>query len=92
MGIMPILWTIWAGLTVTLLALLVYRSNLTRYEEDQLFLDDASEHQHHEQEVILNKVNRVQPFVRAVTVSTCVMTVAIVGLYVYDAIRQFNNM
>lgn len=91
MGLMPILWILWAGLTTTLLALLVYRSNLTRYEEDQLFLDEASEHQHQEQETILKKVNRIQPVVRVVTVSACVTTVAIVGIYVYDAIRQFNS-
>lgn len=90
MGIMPVLWIAWAVVTTTLLALLVYRSNLTRYEEDQLFLDDSSEHQHKEQESILKKVNRIQPFVRAFTVTTCVMTVAIVGFYVYDAIKQFN--
>lgn len=90
MGIMPYLWIAWAVVTTVLLALLVYRSNLTRYEEDQLFLDDASEHQHKEQETILKKVNRIQPFVRAFTVTTCVMTVAIVGIYVYDAIKQFN--
>jgi hypothetical protein len=90
MGIMPILWIAWAVVTTTLLALLVYRSNLTRYEEDQLFLDDSSEHQHREQESILKKINRIQPAVRLFTVTTCVMTVAIVGLYVYDALRQFK--
>lgn len=90
MGIMPILWIVWAVVTTTLLALIVYRSNLTRYEEDQLFLDEAGEHQHQEQESLLKKINRVQPLVRVFTVTTCVMTVAIVGIYVYDAIRQFN--
>lgn len=90
MGIMPVLWIVWAIVTTTLLALIVYRSNLTRYEEDQLFLDEAAEHQHQEQETILKKINRIQPLVRVFTVTTCVMTVAIVGLYVYDAIRQFN--
>jgi len=87
---MPVLWIVWAIVTTTLLALIVYRSNLTRYEEDQLFLDEAGEHQHREQETILKKINRIQPLVRVFTVTTCVMTVAIVGLYVYDAIRQFN--
>jgi hypothetical protein len=90
MGIMPFLWIVWAVVTTTLLALLVYRSNLTRYEEDQLFLDDAGEHQQKEQQTIVAKVKRIDPFVRAFTVSTCVMTVAIVGFYVYDAIKQFN--
>jgi len=89
MHLMPILWIVWAGLTTTLLALLVYRGTVTRYEEDCLFLDDSSEHQHREQEQILRRVRNIQPMVRAFTVGTCAISAAILGMYVWDAIRQF---
>lgn len=90
MSIIPLMWILWAGLTTLLLVLLLYRSNLTRYEEDQIFLDEASEHQNKEQQALLKKVNRITPVVKIVMVSTCVMTAAILGFYVWDAIKQFN--
>jgi hypothetical protein len=89
MHILPLLWIVWAGLTTALLALLLYRGTLTRYEEDCLFLDDASQHQHEEQDEILKKVRKIQPAVRVFTVGACAMSAAILGLYVWDAIRQF---
>jgi hypothetical protein len=90
MHLMPLLWMVWAGLTAALLALLVYRGTLTRYEEDCMFLDDASKHQHEEQDRILERVRKVQPAVRAFTVGACALSAAILGMYVWDAIRQFS--
>ncbi len=83
------MWIVWAGFTVTLLALLAYRGTLTRYEDDQLFLDDASDHQHKENDLVLRKVAKIQPLVRICTGATCILTATILGLYVWDAIRQF---
>ena len=37
MSFMPVVWIVWAAVITFLLVLLVYRSNLTRYEEDQIF-------------------------------------------------------
>jgi hypothetical protein len=90
MHMMPLLWMVWAGLTVALLALLVYRGTITRYEEDCLFLDDSSKHQHDEQDKILERIRKVQPAVRIFTVGACAMSAAILGMYIWDAIRQFN--
>ena len=89
MHVMPILWIVWAGLTTALLALLVYRGTLTRYEEDCLFLGDCANQQKQEQERILNKLRQVQPALKVMTVGACAMSAAILGLYVWDAIRQF---
>jgi hypothetical protein len=90
MSIMLMLWIVWAVLTVTLLALLAYRGTITRYEEDQIFLDDASNVQQKEQEHIVARVNSLRPYLRAVTGATCVMSATIIGIYVWDAFRQFN--
>lgn len=89
LSFVPVMWILWAVLTTTLLILLLYRSNLTRYEEDQLFLDESFEHQHREQDEILKKVNRVQPMVRIVMVCTCLMTATVIGFYVWSALKQF---
>jgi hypothetical protein len=45
MSAMLYLWIVWAGVLAILLILLAYRGTLTRYEEDQLFLDEAGDHQ-----------------------------------------------
>jgi hypothetical protein len=88
MSFMPVVWIVWASIITILLVLLVYRSNLTRYEEDQIFLDDCNSHQKKEQEDILVKVNKIQPAIRIVTGVTCFLTVGIIGVYVWDALQH----
>ncbi len=88
MSYMYVVWIVWAAIITILLILLLYRSNLTRYEEDQIFLDDAASHQQHQQEEILVKVNKIQPLIRVVTGATCLLTVGIIGVYVWDAVQH----
>jgi hypothetical protein len=88
MSIVPVLWIVWAVATAILLALLAYRGTITRYEEDQIFLDDAGQHQQKEQTEIVAKCQRIQPFVRIATGATCVLSACILGVYVWDAVRH----
>jgi hypothetical protein len=90
MSAMPVLWIVWAGVAVILLILLGYRGTLTRYEEDQLFLDDAGNHQALEQSAIMVKVHKIQPYVRAAIGATCVLSACILGFYVWDAVRHLS--
>jgi hypothetical protein len=90
MSAMPVLWIVWAGVTAIMLILLGYRGTLTRYEEDQIFLDEAANHQQQEQNAILLKVQKIQPYVRISIVATSVLTAFIVGIYVWDAIRSLS--
>jgi hypothetical protein len=52
------------------------------------FLDDSANHQKKEQEELLAKVNKIQPLIRIVTGATCVLTVCILGVYVWDALQH----
>lgn len=88
MGYMPVVWIVWAAIVTALLILLVYRSNLTRYEEDQIFLDEAASHQKKEQEDLLAKVNKIQPIIRVAMGVTGALTVCIIGVYVWDAVSH----
>src|SRR5208337_954260 len=45
MTFVPVMWTIWAVLVVVTFGFYLYRSRLTRDEEDQIFLDDSFEHE-----------------------------------------------
>lgn len=90
MSAMPVLWIVWAGITAIMLILLGYRGTLTRYEEDQIFLDDAGNHQQREQDALLLKVQKIQPWVRVSIGATCVMSAFIIALYVVDAVRHLS--
>src|ERR1700679_2785991 len=82
MHAMPLMWIVWAAFSATLLALLLYRGTLTRYEEDHLFLGSAAGHQQQENDALLRKVARIQPLVKVFTGATCLLTAAILGTYV----------
>jgi hypothetical protein len=89
MHFIPTLWIVWAVFAVCLLSLLLYRGTITRYEDDQLFLDDVNERQHQENDAIIRKLNKIQPFLRVCTGVTSVLTAAIIGLYAWDAFKAF---
>jgi hypothetical protein len=90
MHVAPALWIVWAVFAAVLLVLLLYRGTITRYEDDQLFLDDHSERQHQENDAIIRKLNKIQPVLRALTGVTTILTATIIGLYAWDAIKMFS--
>jgi sensor domain CHASE-containing protein len=89
MHVIPVLWIVWGVFAAILLALLRYRGTITRYEDDQLFLDDISERQHKENDAIIRKLNTIQPFLRVFTGVTSILTATIIGIYAWDAIKTF---
>jgi hypothetical protein len=91
MSALPVLLIVWGAISACFLALLAYRSQLTRYEEDQLFLNDTVSHEQEQQTEIIRKVNRIQPFVRVFGVAAAAMTASIVGIFTYDAWQHLNR-
>jgi len=89
MHFVPTLWIVWAVFAAVLLTLLLYRGTITRYEDDQLFLDDISERQHQENDAIIRKLNQIQPFLKVFTGVTSILTATLIGLYAWDAIKTF---
>jgi hypothetical protein len=85
MDSIPVLLIIWAAISACFLGLLAYKGQLTRYEEDQLFLSDIRAHEQHLQGEIVRKVTKIQPFVRVFGVAAAVMTAGIIGIFTYDA-------
>lgn len=82
----PVLLTVWAVLTTCFLALLVYRGQLTRYEDEQLFLnDDANSNAQQLQSNIVRRINMIQPVVRIVGGAAALVTMCTVGIYVWEA-------
>ena len=87
---LPTMLIIWAVVTITFLLLLAYRGQITRYEEDQLFLNGGNANEEQAQNEIVRKVNRIAPFVRIVGGAASLVTVSIVGLFMYDAWQRLR--
>jgi hypothetical protein len=85
MSHLPVLLIVWAAIAACFLALLAYRGQLTRYEEDQLFLTDAHSNEQDEQNEIVRKVNKIRPIVNIFGYAAALMTIGIVGMFTYDA-------
>lgn len=74
----------WGVLTAVLIALLIYRGTLTMHEDDQLFLDESESHMAREQLEIMQKVNRLGPYVKVLGTASAVLILAIAGIAVYQ--------
>jgi hypothetical protein len=79
---------VWAGLTVILVVLLIYRSTLSMHEDDQLFLDSAEAHMAKEQEELLGKMNRITPWLRVCGAGSAVLAVVLAGMMLYARFNQ----
>ncbi len=90
MTLAPVLWVVWSVLVVFTAALYIYRSNLTKDEEDQIFLDDSFEHEKNAQAAIIAKVNKVQPLLRVALWLVGAATLMVVGYYIVDIFNQFK--
>jgi len=86
----PVMWTVWAAFIVFTAAMYIYRSSLTRDEEDQIFLDESFEHEKAAQAVIVSKVARIEPLVRIGRWLVIGMTVVVIVYYVHDIMVQLN--
>jgi hypothetical protein len=79
---------LWAGLTVVLIVLLIYRSTLSMHEDDQLFLDSAEAHMAKEQEELIVRMNRITPWLRVCGAGSAVLMVIIAGMALYTRFNQ----
>ena len=78
----------WGVLTAALIALLIYRGTLTMHEDDQLFLGESESHMAQEQMEIMQKVNRLGPFVKVLGTASAVLILGIAGLAIYQGLTQ----
>jgi hypothetical protein len=84
------MWTVWAAFVVFTAAVYLYRSSLTRDEEDQIFLDDSFEHEKAAQAVIVSRVAKVEPLVRVGRLLVIAMTAVVIVYYAHDIMVQLH--
>ena len=90
MTMVPVMWSVWFVLVLVLAILYLYRSTLSKNEEDQRFLADSFSHEQSAQAAIVAKINKVQPLVRGASILAGVATLFVVGYYVMDVVKQFK--
>ena len=85
---MQALLILWGGLTLILVVLLIYRGTLTMHEDDQLFLDSAEDHMQKEQQELINRMDRITPWVRILGTCSVVLIVLIGGMFLYTNLTR----
>lgn len=89
MGIRPFIWVIWAAFGTILAALLIYRGTLLQNEDDQIFLDANAEHEQAEQDLIIQRAKRLNPYLYAASAATILMGL---GILVYVVMQAVQNL
>jgi len=91
MSLNPILLAVWAVLAICFAGLLMYRAQLTRYEDEQLFLSDAANKNEMEQQTqLVRKVKKLEPLVRVFGGAAGLVTASVIGIYVWDAWQRIQ--
>jgi hypothetical protein len=90
MAIVPVMWSVWGTLVLVLAVLYLYRSSLSKNEEDQLFLADSFNHEQSAQAAIVAKVNKVEPLVKGASILVGIATLFVIAYYIIDVINQFK--
>ncbi len=90
MTMVPVMWSVWGALVLVFSALYLYRSRLTRDEEDQIFLDESFDHEKNAQAAIIAKVNKIEPLLRVSMGLAAAATLFVIVYYLMDIVRQFK--
>jgi hypothetical protein len=88
MSMMTMLVIAWGVMTGVLILLLIYKSTLTMHEDDQLFLGESESHMQAEQTELLQRMNKLTPFLRLFGALSALLIVAIVGLAMWQRMNE----
>ncbi|PYV32029.1 MAG: hypothetical protein DMG22_14780 [Acidobacteria bacterium] len=83
-GLLNGLLAVWGVLTGLLALLLIYRGVVGIHEEDQLILDPAESHMAEEQKEIVQKIEKVRPYVYVLSAASGVLLLVIVGVWLWQ--------
>lgn len=86
MSMLLALLILWSLLTAILIVLLIYRSTLTMHEDEQLFLDESSSHMAEEQRDLLQKMNKLNPLLKAFGGASGALILAIAAIWIYQSL------
>jgi predicted membrane-bound spermidine synthase len=87
---LPDLIVVWAVFMGLFLALLAYNATITRYEDNQVFLDDVNAYEEQQQNQIVRKINKTMPYVRLLGIVSGILTVIIIAIYTWDCWQKLQ--
>jgi hypothetical protein len=87
----PTMLIVWAAVTACFVGILTYRGQLTRYEQERLFLTNINPNGEREQSEIVHRINQIQPYVRILGAATTIITVGIVAIWTLDAWKTIHT-
>ena len=90
MSMVAVMWTIWGILAAATALLHVYCGSLTKDEDDQIYLDEAFEHEKQAQAAIIAKVNKIEPILKVGYWLIAIMSVVVIVYYVCDILRNLG--
>jgi hypothetical protein len=77
---------VWGVLTALLILILIYRSTLTRQEDEQLYLTESQSHMQKEQMALQKRVSQINPWVRILSVASGVLILLVAGMWIYQGL------
>jgi len=86
LSLLTILLIVWAVFTSALILLMIYRSIVEMHEDDQLFLDDSQTQAKEEQTETLARLQKLRPYIRALSAVSGVLILVIAGIWLYQGI------
>ncbi len=90
MSFVSVMWSIWGVLVVVAIVLHLYRESVSKNEEDQIYLDEAFDHEKQAQAEIIEKINKVEPILKIAYWLVAIMTVVVVVYYIYDICKTLG--
>jgi len=90
MPFVPAMWIGWILILVFFIAAKVYASRISRYEENQLILDESSSQLKTEQDAITGRLNKFRPVQMTTTWVLGAGTLFVAAYYIHDMISQFK--
>lgn len=80
---------VWGVVTAIFLALIAWRSVLSSHEDDQIFIDAATEHMAKEQRELISKIESLSKPVLMSGVTSGVLLLVIAAIFVYQGLKHF---
>jgi hypothetical protein len=90
MTFVPAMWIGWILILVLFIVAKLYASRISRYEENQLILDDSSSQLKTEQDAIAGRLNKFKPVQMTTIWLLGAGTLFVVVYYVHDMINQLK--
>ena len=79
----------WGVVTAVLLVFLIYRSNLSTREEDQIFLGSGAQAMATDQRVLVARIEKLSKPITALIVLSSALLVATAGVWLWQVFKSF---